>query len=264
MKLKRIIAVVLTLLMLAGIAPLSVSAAAIPSDATTYKGHSYKRYDLSMTWTEAKAYCEKLGGHLVTITSAEEQSVIDLIAYVGKKSYYWIGLYDDGSNRNWKWVTGESLKYTNWMPTEPNNDFQTKVMLNQSGRWIDNPNEGDGVPWNLENIGFICEWDYASGKVTSVSVEDMTINYKSSDTLRPVVMASGSVKYTTKYESLNPAVVTVDQYGNIDGIKKGVADIKVTVTDENGNTVSDTCTVTVQYSTIQWIIVIVLFGWLWY
>ena len=32
-----------------------------------------------MTWTEAKAYCESLGGHLATITSAGEQAFIESI-----------------------------------------------------------------------------------------------------------------------------------------------------------------------------------------
>ena len=42
------------------------------------------------------------------------------------------------------------------------------------------------------------------------------------------------------------------------------AEIKVTVTDEYGNTVTDTCTVTVKHTFIQIIIIVVLFGWIWY
>ncbi|MBO7475296.1 MAG: hypothetical protein J6U00_15065, partial [Ruminococcus sp.] len=34
---------------------------------------NYKVFNEGMTWTEAEAYCEGLGGHLVTITSAQEQ-----------------------------------------------------------------------------------------------------------------------------------------------------------------------------------------------
>ena len=45
---------------------------------------------------------------------------------------------------------------------------------------------------------------------------------------------------------------------------RGTADITVTVTDEDGNAVSDTGTVTVHYMLVQWLIVILLFGWIWY
>lgn len=100
--------------------------------------------------------------------------------------------------------------------------------------------------------------------VRSVSVSDVQINYKKSATLNPTITADEGVTYTVKYESSNPKVATVDQNGNVYGAKKGSADIKVTVTDSAGNTVTDTCNVKVKYSFGQWLIVILLFGWIWY
>ena len=102
------------------------------------------------------------------------------------------------------------------------------------------------------------------GKVHSVKVDDITLNYKDSATLRPVITADKDVKYTVKYESSNTKVATVDDSGNVYAAKKGTAEIKVTVTDEYGNTVTDTCTVTVKHTFIQIIIIVVLFGWIWY
>lgn len=32
-----------------------------------YDGHTYQLFDISMTWTDAKEYCEELGGHLGSI-----------------------------------------------------------------------------------------------------------------------------------------------------------------------------------------------------
>ena len=57
---------------------------------------------------------------------------------------------------------------------------------------------------------------------------------------------------------------TVDENGNVYAAKTGSATITVTVTDEYGNKVTDTCDVNAQYTWWQWIIVIVLFGWIWY
>ena len=39
-----------------------VSSTSIPEDVSLYNGHSYKVYDQKKSWTEAKAYCESLGG----------------------------------------------------------------------------------------------------------------------------------------------------------------------------------------------------------
>lgn len=100
--------------------------------------------------------------------------------------------------------------------------------------------------------------------VKSVKVDDVTINYKKSAALKPQITSDQGVKYTVKYESSNPKAATVDKDGNVYGAKKGTADIEVTVTDENGNTVTDTCKVTVKYTFGQWLIKILLFGWIWY
>ena len=56
----------------------------------------------------------------------------------------------------------------------------------------------------------------------------------------------------------------VNDSGKITTNGTGSATITVTVTDEYGNTVTDTCEVKVAYNWWQWIIVIVLFGWIWY
>ena len=100
--------------------------------------------------------------------------------------------------------------------------------------------------------------------VKSVSVSDISLNYKKSATIKPTIKADDGAKYTVKYSSSNTKVATVDKNGKVYGAKKGTATITCTVTDSNGNTVQDTCKVTVKYSFGQWLIVILLFGWIWY
>lgn len=100
--------------------------------------------------------------------------------------------------------------------------------------------------------------------INSVSLADLTLNYKKSANLSPEISADEGAKYTVKYESSNPKVAAVDKNGKVTALKKGSAKITCTVTDSNGNTVSDTCNVTVKYSFGQWLIKILLFGWIWY
>ena len=104
----------------------------------------------------------------------------------------------------------------------------------------------------------------SSGKVKAVSVGDLTVNYKATAKLNPAITADAGVNTTVKYDSSDPNVVKVDANGTVTGMKRGTATITVTVTDTAGNTAADTCKVTVKYTALQWIIKILLFGWLWY
>ena len=101
-------------------------------------------------------------------------------------------------------------------------------------------------------------------KVNSVSIDNIEMNYKKTATLNTVIGVDEGVNYTVEYSSSNPSVAKVDENGNVYGAKKGSAEITVTVTDEYGNTVTDTCNVKVKYSFGQWLLVILLFGWIWY
>ena len=106
--------------------------------------------------------------------------------------------------------------------------------------------------------------EFRSNNVSSVSIDDITLNYKKSTTLNPTIKADEGAEYTVKYESSNPKVASVDKNGKVTALKKGTAKITCTVTESNGNTVSDTCNVTVKYNFGQWLIIILLFGWIWY
>ena len=142
----------------------------IPADVVkfNYNGHSYKLFDTGLTWNDAKAYCETLGGHLVTITSGVEQAFVqDLIVNRGMKGYYWTGGVRN-SNGDFVWVTGEEISYSNWYSGEPTNagGIENVITIYRhpgfDGFWNDMVGAGgDGVLpfYNLENSGFICEWD---------------------------------------------------------------------------------------------------------
>ena len=133
-----------------------------------YNGHYYKVFDESCNWSGANQRCKDYNGHLVTITSKDEQAAIQnmLFHYGGKKNYYWTGGFSVRQDE-WEWITREEFTYSNWADGEPNNDLGNEFILalyGSTGKWNDCPSEGvDHIPdvdfFKLENSGFICEWE---------------------------------------------------------------------------------------------------------
>jgi len=99
------------------------------------------------TWEEAEANAVKLGGHLATINDAAENNWIYQSFGIGK----WIGLSDKATEGSFKWASGESVTYTNWVPGEPSNsgDIQDYVWMQYApGMWDDlqnDPNVNTGI-----------------------------------------------------------------------------------------------------------------------
>ena len=142
-----------------------------------YKNNSYAVIDIGIPWTKAKAYCEELGGHLVTISDSDEQDFItQKLLPLGTKNMYWTGGYRKNASDNWRWVTDEPFKYFNWSPGEPNSNSEHFIHMfrtaNTAGKW-NNTYESSSGNWfyGTINSGFICEWE---GKEKAPTA---TINY---------------------------------------------------------------------------------------
>lgn len=103
-----------------------------------------------------------------------------------------------------------------------------------------------------------------TGKVRSVTASDVTVQYKTSSKLAPVVTADEGVKYMVAYSGFDNSIISIDANGNVTALKKGTTTVTVTATDENGGKEECKCTVTVKYAWWQWFILIVLFGFIWY
>ncbi len=122
---------------------------------TEFNGHRYAFYDDNggMSWTQARAYCSGLGGHLITITSAEEQQFAQSLVESGMNP--WIGLYGDAIG--WIWTTGEEVGYTNWASDQPDHANGDENYCHMwGGPWNDLNNEDSTYHFHR---GFICEWD---------------------------------------------------------------------------------------------------------
>lgn len=122
------------------------------------------------------------------------------------------------------------------------------------------------MPANDLTFTAIYEKNVEKKNVKSVSIDDISLNYKKSTTLKPTIKADDGAKYKVEYSTSNAKVATVDKNGKVTATKRGsgTATITCTVTDSNGNVVKDTCKVSVSLTWWQWIIIIVLFGWIWY
>ena len=83
-----------------------------------FAGHSYLSWPEGLTLEEARDFAPKLGGHMITITSKEENDfIVQQMEKGGIMKDCRLGLERVGPGRmGWKWVTGEPLAYHNWGP----------------------------------------------------------------------------------------------------------------------------------------------------
>ena len=161
-------------------------------DAVAYRrgdGHTYALFEPDANWQESESFCETLGGHLASVTSRYEQSIIEDLITEGSKNGYWLG----GllvAPEEWQWVTGEALYFENWSEGTPDNWIvegenkdaspedrsnvaiaENAIMIyridnplapQKAGEWNDLASNGDcnGEEFfGVQNIGLVCEWD---------------------------------------------------------------------------------------------------------
>jgi lectin-like protein len=108
-----------------------------PSDAGAVvwpaNGHRYRVVVApgELTWEDAKAQAIRLGGHLVTLTSSEENDFVFGLVLITQDAYNgdygpWIGASQPPDaiepDQGWGWVTGEPWSFTAWAPGFPDDD----------------------------------------------------------------------------------------------------------------------------------------------
>jgi len=80
------------------------------------QGHFYQFFEVEgVTWHEAKAKCEEMGGHLATIDSREENRAISgTLSQMTNRA--WIGASNTKSTGRWAWVkSSEMWRYRYWV-----------------------------------------------------------------------------------------------------------------------------------------------------
>ena len=137
-----------------------------PVETSYFKGHKYELYNESMTWESAKLFCEKKGGHLVTISDEKENEFVNGMRCRNLSTDYqqsiWLGGSDTANEGTWSWITGEAFTYNNWEPNEPNGGTtQNYLQMYSSGNWDDVQNETGRF--------VVCEYDSVQPKLTPVA-----------------------------------------------------------------------------------------------
>ncbi len=134
----------------------------VPVVAESFNGHIYALYDYELSWSFARDLCQNMGGHLVTITSPEENEFVASMINKGSKEAYWLGALDyvnyPTENGEYRWVTDEPFEYTNWYTGEPSRsgydgekEHFVEIRKAYSNKWNDVNNI------NKSNKGFIIE-----------------------------------------------------------------------------------------------------------
>jgi len=129
-------------------------------------GHLYEKFDTPMTWNDAKAYCESVGGYLATVTSQEEQ---DWIWSNLEPLDCYFGASDIEEEGVWKWVTGEPWDYTNWAPGQPDNNFDGEHVIH----WLTSDGLWNDISGSHARI-FVCEYEPSNEVFVSPNGSDET------------------------------------------------------------------------------------------
>lgn len=102
-----------------------------------YNGHTYQLLSQA-SWTDSEAFAVSLGGHLVAVNDAAENTFLQ--STWGSEKILWIGLSRTAPNAStFAWSNGDAVTFTNWAGGEPNNccGGEDYVHTYNNGEWND-------------------------------------------------------------------------------------------------------------------------------
>ena len=95
----------------------------------------------------------------------------------------------------------------------------------------------------------------------SLSEEETELSYRESARLTADIEPEDASDPAVTFQSSDPEVAAVDENGIVTAVGRGSA--VITCLSKDGYATAS-CPVTVRYTPLQWLIVILLFGWIWY
>ncbi len=173
--------------------------------------------------------------------------------------------YDIHLERDGEVITSNknNTEYTVKIPVPAGYERYTQFLIRHRMTLADGSTKNENIYAKVEN-GYIVfktkSFSYFDICDFGFEKDSVALDYKSVTTLAATKISDSQVTYT----SSNPKVVTVNENGNITTHGRGTATITATYEFEGGEIITDTCNVTVNFTFIQWIIYILLLGFLWY
>jgi formylglycine-generating enzyme required for sulfatase activity len=135
-----------------------------PADARIVGSKRFKVFSEQLTWRQARAKCEQMGGHLAIVDSEDENRILTSMISIAQLDSAWLGATDEVVEGRWVWVDGTEMRYKNWDPawSQPNNggssgypEHYLLTQISANGKWWDVP-EYCGPPFHP---GYVCQWD---------------------------------------------------------------------------------------------------------
>jgi hypothetical protein len=115
-----------------------------PSESV-YGNNCYYTVSTPANFSVAESACVAWGGHLASVSSAQENNYILAII----SSDIWIGLHFDVEVADFVFTDGSPLAYTNWYWKEPWGGEDCAQMTLDTGEWYNKP--------CTDEYGFICK-----------------------------------------------------------------------------------------------------------
>jgi len=118
-----------------------------------FENHFYYMSNQKMLWTQANDFCQKVGGHLATITSSDENNFLtdNREPFIENN---WIGLTFLFNNKGLNhWINGEDLTYQNFTggkPTDAGIFAENYFYMRYDGKW---------AKWHEINYQYILEME---------------------------------------------------------------------------------------------------------
>jgi hypothetical protein len=145
--------------------------------------HCYVRNDLGQSWADSLRACNLLGGHLATVSSADENAVI---ASLVRTDPLRIGLTNGLSgDTSWEWgATSEAGIFENWASAEPMlcMGASSTVQIAADGTWssicnfVGTPMACEIEPWLVDDTtghGYRISWTDEPWATAGVSCTQM-------------------------------------------------------------------------------------------
>lgn len=127
-----------------------------------FSGNFYYFSRDKKSWQEAEKFCMSQGAHLASVTSQEEQA---FLVQTTRAGHHWIGLTDQGTEGNWRWVDGTPFNYAQskgfWEKKQPDNwkhrNGEYEDCVHSREQWNDMAC-GSSYPWVCKKSS---EWSAA-------------------------------------------------------------------------------------------------------